>query len=282
MPRPWLRYAVPLSSLAAAAFSRPTSAALILSWPPLPSAARGLLARRSVIRQPGQARCSQSSMTARDTRGDGMAGVLFQFKSQGVNLQAFESGPALAARKLIVLGGLSDGMLPCPWVPQLAAALSQQGWSVVQANLRSSYQQWGFGSLDEDVEDVTSLIEHLVRHRSAESLAICGHSTGSQIIAHLMRTRPHPRVSHVILQGGVSDRETDDQDEQSTRGENLALAAKIAAESPAGGREMMPRNTTWAPVTAQRYLDLNAKAGADDHYSSDLTDTKLSAPDPGP
>ena len=97
-----------------------------------------------------------------------------------------------------------------------------------------------------------------------------------------MRTRPHPRVSHVILQGGVSDRETDDQDEQSTRGENLALAAKIAAESPAGGREMMPRNTTWAPVTAQRYLDLNAKAGADDHYSSDLTDTKLSAPDPGP
>ena len=183
MPRPWLRYAVSLSSLAAAAFSRPTSAALILSWPPLPSAARGLLARRSVIRQPGQARCSQSSMTARDTRGDGMAGVLFQFKSQGVNLQAFESGPALAARKLIVLGGLSDGMLPCPWVPQLAAALSQQGWSVVQANLRSSYQQWGFGSLDEDVQDVTSLIEHLVRHRSAESLAICGHSTGSQIIA---------------------------------------------------------------------------------------------------
>ena len=40
---------------------------------------------------------------------DGMAGVLFQFKSQGVNLQAFESGPELAARKLLVLGGVTYG-----------------------------------------------------------------------------------------------------------------------------------------------------------------------------
>ena len=75
-----------------------------------------------------------------------MHGRLFQYKGQ---LQAFESGPPKSERKLVVLGGLSDGMLACPYVPEVAAALAEDGgWSVVQPNLRSSYMQWGFSSLD--------------------------------------------------------------------------------------------------------------------------------------
>jgi hypothetical protein len=35
------------------------------------------------------------------------------------------------------------GMLACPYVPTLAHALAKDGWSVVQPNLRSSYNQWG-------------------------------------------------------------------------------------------------------------------------------------------
>ena len=137
-----------------------------------------------------------------------MAGILFQYKSQQANLQAFESGPP-SEKKLVVLGGLSDGMLPCPYVPELGEALVAEGWSLVQANLRSSYMQWGFGSLAEDVQDLSALLDMLV-DRGATTLAVCGHSTGSQIIAHMMRTAPHARVTHVILQGGVSDRESDD------------------------------------------------------------------------
>ena len=213
---------------------------------------------------------SAISMAARrDTRDEGMAGTLFQYKSQ---LQAFESGPAGAQRKLVVLGGLSDGMLACPYVPQLSSALAADGWSVVQPNLRSSYMQWGFGSLTEDVDDLTALLDFLVSRRGAHQLAICGHSTGAQVIAHLMRTRPHLAVSHVIMQGGVSDRETDDADAASKKRELLKLAQEISVSSPAGGSEMMPRNTTWAPITAQRYQDLNAFAGADDYFSSDLDD----------
>jgi len=217
------------------------------------------------------------SMSAkRDTRGtQGMAGTLFQFKSQQANLQAFESGPAGAARKLIVLGGLSDGMLACPYVPQLGEALAAEGWSLVQPNLRSSYMQWGFGSLDEDVEDLTALMDALVAERGATSLAVCGHSTGSQIIAHLMRTRPHASVSHVIMQGGVSDRESDDAEENRKRAESVNAARAIASSSPSGGQELMPRDTTWAPVTAQRFLDLNEVAGADDYFSSDLDEAQL-------
>jgi len=211
----------------------------------------------------------------RDTRGDGMNGSLFQYKSQYASLQAFESGPLPTERKLVVLGGLSDGMMACPYVPELAQALAAEGWSVVQANLRSSYMQWGFGSLSEDVEDVTALLDYLVEKRGAKTLAVCGHSTGSQIIAHLMRTCPHDRVSHVIMQGGVSDRESDDAEETRTRSAALELAASICSSSSSGGQELMPRDTTWAPVTAQRYLDLNAVAGTDDYFSSDLSDEQL-------
>jgi len=216
-----------------------------------------------------------SMTTKRDTRGEGMAGTLFQYKSQQVHLQAFESGPLHAKRKLVVLGGLSDGMLPCPYVPELAHALVEDGWSTVQVNLRSSYMQWGFGSLSQDVEDLTALLDYLVEKRGASTLAVCGHSTGSQIIAHLMRTRPHDRVSHVILQGGVSDRESDDAEETRARSVALELAASTSSSSLSGGQEMMPRDTTWAPVTAQRYMDLNAVAGADDYFSSDLSDAQL-------
>ena len=39
----------------------------------------------------------------------------------------------------------------------------------------------------------------------------------------------------------------------------------------------MPRNTTWAPITAQRFMDLNAEGGTDDYFSSDLDDAQLAA-----
>lgn len=263
----WLFCLVSVSSF-------PTCTALAApSLPGLPGLRRvynDVLLQR--LRGAGGAR--PASMSAkRDTRGEGIAGTLFQYKSQ---LQAFESGPVQAERKLVVLGGLSDGMLACPYVPQLAEALAAEGWSMVQPNLRSSYMQWGFGSLSEDVEDITALLDFLVESRGAKSVAICGHSTGSQIIAHLMRTRPHAVVSHVIFQGGVSDRESDDPEADRQRSEALALAEKVASSSPSGSKEMMPRCTTWAPVTAQRYIDLNAVAGTDDYFSSDLTDDQLS------
>mmetsp|Transcript_11094 Transcript_11094/g.14595 ORF Transcript_11094/g.14595 Transcript_11094/m.14595 type:complete len:133 (-) Transcript_11094:1494-1892(-) len=38
---------------------------------------------------------------------------------------------------------------------------------------------------------------------------------------------------------------------------------------------MMPRSAFWAPITAQRFLDLQDKGGADDFFSSDYTDMEL-------
>ena len=39
--------------------------------------------------------------------------------------------------------------------------------------------------------------------------------------------------------------------------------------------EMMPRSAFWAPITAKRFLDLKDVGGADDFFSSDLTDEQL-------
>ena len=41
------------------------------------------------------------------------------------------------------------------------------------------------------------------------------------------------------------------------------------------GQECMPRAAFWAPITAQRMVDLYAVGGADDYFSSDLSDAQL-------
>ena len=55
--------------------------------------------------------------------------------------------------------------------------------------------------------------------------------------------------------------------------EYMAQATRMLNDGAA--QEMMPRDSFWAPITAQRYLDLFAKGGKDDYFSSDYTDAEL-------
>jgi hypothetical protein len=43
------------------------------------------------------------------------------------------------ARHLVLVGGLTDGLLFAPYAQQLAAAVGELGWCLVQASLTSSY-----------------------------------------------------------------------------------------------------------------------------------------------
>ena len=54
---------------------------------------------------------------------------------------------------------------------------------------------------------------------------------------------------------------------------NLQIATNLVAEGKS--EEMMPRHVFWAPITAQRFLDLQSIGGRDDYFSSDFTDTEL-------
>lgn len=76
-----------------------------------------------------------------------MQGVLFKygpasahiaFKSTTSQLRTASSvTPAAQQRYLVVVGGLTDGLLFAPYCQQLAEI---DGWTLVQAQLTSSYQ----------------------------------------------------------------------------------------------------------------------------------------------
>ena len=148
------------------------------------------------------------------------------------------SPPQLPPNKCILLGGLSDGLIPVPYThilsemvcqfphplesfsrdnseterlpPASAPHPQEQTWSLVQPILSSSYTGFGHGTLDRDVMELQELIEYLHQYRNAtQNIMLIGHSTGCQQIVHYFQ-KYHPMNSHVtaaVLQAPVSDRE---------------------------------------------------------------------------
>lgn len=199
-----------------------------------------------------------------------LTGNLFLY-SQGK--AAFESPSIDAPHKCILVGGLSDGLMPVPYTGLLESSLPE-GCSLVQPVLSSSYTGFGHGSLDRDVAELEDLFRYLHAHHSAESFSIVGHSTGCQDAVAFMAGADEEwrnRVRLVALQAPVSDREgpmTEPLYE-----ERIAIARGLVAEDK--GQEMMPREAFWAPITGQRFLDLQQVGGRDDYFSSDYTDEQM-------
>lgn len=177
--------------------------------------------------------------------------------------------------KCILVGGLSDGLLALPYTQALERVCHENDWSLVQPILSSSYTGFGHGSLDNDVQELEQLLEYLIIHRQGERFCLVGHSTGCQDAVHFLKNaadRYVNRLAFVVLQAPVSDREhamTEPLEYQ----ENLAIAQQLRDQGKAD--EMMPRRCFWAPITAQRFLDLQERGGSDDYFSSDYTDDEL-------
>ena len=103
-----------------------------------------------------------------------------------------------------------------PFLPTLRDALAQRGVPLVQPILRSSYRQYGFSTLAQDVEDLDDLVAdlHAAQGGSARFLLI-GHSTGCQVRQAAQERRDHaarahsraaarPRVHRSIMQDSVT------------------------------------------------------------------------------
>ncbi|KAL6756293.1 hypothetical protein V8C86DRAFT_3026789 [Haematococcus lacustris] len=90
-------------------------------------------------------------------------------------------------RHLVLLGGLTDGLMFASYVPPLAAGLAAKGWSLVQAQLSSSYQGFGCSCLDQDAEELRLLLHHLTRAHASSGLVLMGHSTGCQGVTRFMQ-----------------------------------------------------------------------------------------------
>jgi hypothetical protein len=117
-----------------------------------------------------------------------LQGTLFCYHN---NLAAFESVPPdakeLPAKKCILIGGLSDGLLPTPYTQDLERECHKLGWSFVNPILSSSYLGFGNGDLERDTQEISALMWYLSCHRSASTFAIVGHSTGCQNCVHFSK-----------------------------------------------------------------------------------------------
>lgn len=226
------------------------------------------------------------------------------------------SAMLLPPNKCILLGGLSDGLIPVPYTHTLSEMVChfpypleslsyensgsesqppstlEQTWSLIQPILSSSYTGFGHGTLDRDVLELHELIQYLHQYRNAtRNILLIGHSTGCQQILHYFNKYNHENtgVTAAVLQAPVSDREaatiwnpndtlcSSAQEHQEQLQKHIALAKELK-EIRNQGNEMMPRNAFWAPISANRYYDLMVrKLGLDDYFSSDYTDEELQA-----
>ena len=183
-------------------------------------------------------------------------------------------------RTLIFLGGLTDGLLATPYVAPLAEALQRDGWNVLQPILSSSYKGYGICSLAQDCDELDTLIGWLCRRRESNGgdngggkdagggegvVVLMGHSTGCQIsVAYAASGRQRELVSGIVLQAPVSDREY-----MATLPETEThLAAAESMVAAGKGQELMPISADEAPISADRFVSLAGRGGADDMFSS--------------
>eukprot|EP00980_Cylindrotheca_fusiformis_P010454 scaffold2322_cov135-Cylindrotheca_fusiformis.AAC.13 len=207
-----------------------------------------------------------------------LTGQLFLY---GAGRAAFESQPTLPdldlkPKKCILVGGLSFGLCPVPYTQDLEDTCQENGWSLVQPILSSSYMGFGNGSLDRDCAELEELMHFLMEYRNGETFCLVGNSSGCQDAVHFLKNAKEDvrsRLKAVVLQAPVSDRESGLARPIEGADGHLTMAQSLVAQGK--GQEMMPRAAFWAPITAQRFMDLNEKGGADDYFSSDYTDVEL-------
>lgn len=208
-----------------------------------------------------------------------LTGELFQYTFPFPSLVAFESlspnnNNILSPNKCILIGGLSDGLLPTPYTSELQSICHSKNWSLVQPILSSSYLGFGHGSLTRDTKELEQLIYYLIHHRNASNIALIGHSTGCQNGVHFVNCADSDlvrKIKFIALQAPVSDREHAMEDD------NYESNLKVAKDMYDNGKqeEMMPRNVFWAPITASRFVNLFEKYGEDDLFSSDFSNDEL-------
>ncbi|GAB5368640.1 hypothetical protein AAMO2058_001337100 [Amorphochlora amoebiformis] len=171
---------------------------------------------------------------------------------------------------LIFIGGLGDGLLATNYVPPLSTEVNKLGFTLLQPLLRSSYQGFGISSISKDTKDISNLVRHLRKDHPKALIVLMGHSTGCQDavsyckLCHTQK-KPEERINGIILQAPVNDPEY-----FSLEGKKTEKYLKLAREmvSKRRGRELMPRECLFAPITADRYISLADRGGPDDLFSS--------------
>lgn len=166
-------------------------------------------------------------------------------------------------------------MLATKYIEPLARGLEAEGWAFIQTLMTSSYTGYGISTLDQDAEEIETLVSFLVDKWDSKGVVLIGHSTGTQDIVHYLKKgdKSKAAIKGFILQASVSDREY--MATLPWTAKYADVARKLIQEGKAD--DLLPREANpWAPITARRYNDLVNLGGLDDYFSSDFTGEELS------
>lgn len=204
-----------------------------------------------------------------------MHGTLFVFGQQtsGAPLVAFASDTAIAqdgSVAVVVLGGLTDGLLSLPYVEALSRSAV-----TVQPVLSSAYLGFGLGTIERDAHELCLLLQ-APQMACYARVVLLGHSTGCQVILRTLcgafwQSLPpdaRGRVRAAVLQGPVSDREAflPDMDALS----DWAFSAGLADDAACPNLRLCG-----AAMTAGRTRSLLHRLGSEDYFSADLSAADL-------
>ena len=161
------------------------------------------------------------------------------------------------SKKIVLfIAGLGDGFFTVPYTEYLPSLLQEAGWGFAQPIIRSSYNNYGRFTLQDEVEDLKSAISYLITVKGVQEIILMGHSTGCQdILQYLMTNENFAYISKIILQGGVSDRES-------------PLAPTLILTE--NDEFLVPGYSSI--FTKSRFQSLFGKGGFEDMFSSDLPD----------
>ena len=200
-------------------------------------------------------------------------GEMFCFHEENKNLLAFVS-QRKCSHAFVLLGGLGDGFMSLSYTSYLSSELRELDFSLVQVNLSSSFNQFGFSSLQQDCKELCWLVSAIKDRYHFQSIVLSGHSTGNQDLLYLLRHGNPDITKHVtaiVLQGAVSDR-----DVMETFEETLRMTKEASALVEQGKQMQFLSDRLYdAPVTAERFLSLVGRLTPDDMFSVDLTEEEL-------
>jgi hypothetical protein len=129
---------------------------------------------------------------------------------------------AAAAVHVVLVSGLTEGLLALPYAPALVGALSAASerldglrLSLVQVQLRSSYDGWGRASLDGDADEVFLLMRWLRRARGSRGVVLVGHSTGCQIACRVCER--FEAALHMAAKEALDAEDEEEEEEEEAR-----------------------------------------------------------------
>jgi hypothetical protein len=139
-----------------------------------------------------------------------MAGKAFPitvhpFPSPTPSSCAYERGLSSSRNALVHIGGLTSGPHTSPQLDSLVKVVQadiESGYSFWEFRMRSSYTGFGYSSLANDVEDISTLVRYL-RSLGKEKIVLLGSSTGKSItglvFTRILIPNRMPGHSHICL-----------------------------------------------------------------------------------